>query len=87
MGVCVKRITCLSMDKDNEQYYASKVCTGDIVTLFFNNGGQIQGRVGSIKSDCIVLEDINTNKRTTFALRDIKCFNRDFRGSNSKTYF
>lgn len=87
MGVCVKRITCLSMDKDNEQYYHSKVCTGDIVTLFFNNGRRIQGKVDSIKSDCIVLEDINTKKKTTFALRNIDGFNRDFRGSNSKTYF
>lgn len=87
MGVCAKRITCLSMDKDNEHYYARKVCTGDIVTLFFINGGQIQGRVSSIKSDCIVLEDFNTKKKTTFALKNINGFNRDFRGELSKTYF
>lgn len=87
MGVCVKRITCLSMDKDNENYYSSKVCTGDIVTLFFNNGKNIQGRVSSIRPDCIVLEDINNKRKNTFYIKDIKCFNRDFRGSTSKMYF
>lgn len=87
MGVCVRKITCLSMDKDNEKYYASKVCIGDIVTLFFKNGTNIRGRLVSIKSDCIVLEDIDLKNKNTFFLKDIKSFNRDFRGSNSKAYF
>ena len=87
MGVCAKRITCLSMDRDNERYYPSKVCNGDIVTLFFNNGGQIQGRVINIKSDVIVIEDINTHEKNAFAFRNINSFNRDFRGELSKTYF
>ena len=86
MGVCIKRINCLSMDKDNENYYPSKVCTGDLVTLFFNNGRNIQGRVSSIRHDCVVLEDSNKRK-STFYLKDIKSFNRDFRGSTSKIYF
>ena len=87
MGVCVKKITCLSMDKDNEKFYTSKVCVDDVVTLFFNNGTNIQGRLVSIKSDCIVLEDVYNKKQNTFYLKDIQSFNRDFRGLTSKMYF
>lgn len=87
MGICIKRITCLSMDKDNEKFYASKACVGDVVTLFFNNRPNVCGRLFSIKSDCIVLEDLHNNKKSTFYLKDIQCFNRDFRGSTSKAYF
>lgn len=34
MGVCFKRVACLSMDSENERYYQKKAFVGDSVTLF-----------------------------------------------------
>lgn len=33
MGVCLKRVTCLSLDTENEKYYNKKCFVGDTVTL------------------------------------------------------
>lgn len=88
MGVCIEKVICLSIDKDNERFYPSKVCMGDIVTLFLIDGTNIQGRISSIKTNYIVLADIYDNrKKNTFYLKDIVSFNRDFRGDLSKMYF
>lgn len=88
MVVCIEKVICLSIDKDNERFYPSKVCMGDIVTLFLIDGTNIQGRISSIKTNYIVLADIYDNrKKNTFYLKDIVSFNRDFRGDLSKMYF
>ena len=88
MGVCIEKVICLSIDKDNERFYPSKVCMGDIVTLFLIDGTNIQGRISSIKTNYIVLADIYDNrKKNTFYLKDIVSLNRDFRGDLSKMYF
>lgn len=42
MGVCLKRITCLSLDAENEKYYDKKCFVGDTVTLFLTKYTQFQ---------------------------------------------
>lgn len=41
----MKRVTCLSLDAENEKYYDKKCFVGDTVTLFLTNGSNIQGSI------------------------------------------
>lgn len=47
MGVCLKRVACLSLDTEDEKYYNKKCFVGDTVTLFLTNGSNIQGNIKS----------------------------------------
>lgn len=87
MGVCIRKVTCLSMDKTCENHYSLKACKGDIVTLYFSGSKMVQGRINDIKSNYLVLEDLNNGNKTTFLFNDIQGFIIEHRGSISKRYF
>lgn len=86
MGVCLKRVTCLSLDTENEKYYNKKCFVGDTVTLFLTNGSNIQGNIKKLgnREIKIIAKD---NKCYSFNYSSIRSFSLDFRCQDSRYKF
>lgn len=86
MGVCLKRVTCLSLDIENEKYYNKKCFVGDTVTLFLTNDSNIQGSIKKLgnREIKIIAKD---NKCYSFNYSSIRSFNLDFRCQDSRYKF
>lgn len=86
MGVCLKRVTCLSLDTENEKYYNKKCFVGDTVTLFLINGSNIQGNIKKLGNQEIEIT-AKDNKCYSFNYSSIRSFNLDFRCQDSRYKF
>ena len=86
MGVCLKRVTCLSLDTENEKYYNKKCFVGDTVTLFLTNGSNIQGNIKKLGNQEIEII-AKDNKGYSFSYSSIRSFNLDFRCQDSRYKF
>lgn len=86
MSVVVRRITCLSMDKDDERVYPTKLLMGDIAKLFLLNGSSGVFRVDKITHDEIA---VSTKSGSKFVLNlcDIKSFDIISRSDMCLNYF
>lgn len=86
MSVVVRRITCLSMDKDDERVYPTKLLTGDIAKLFLLNGSSVVCRVDKITHDEVAVST-KSGSRFVLSLRDIKSFDIISRSDVCLNYF
>lgn len=88
MAVEFKRIACLSLSKNEEHFYPSKLFKGDGVRLFLLNNHSVDGIVTGINSEGIWILIRNTAKDEIFiSLSDIRSFNVLTRGLMSQSYF
>lgn len=86
MGVCLKRVACLSLDTEDEKYYNKKCFVGDTVTLFLTNGSNIQGSIKKLGNKEIEIT-ARDNKCYSFNYNNIRSFNLDFRCQDSRYKF
>lgn len=87
MGVCFKRVACLSMDSENERYYQKKAFVGDSVTLFLKEEyfqvSRISGNIRHIGNNKLVIVS-NDNQEYSIVFNWINAFNLDYRCQESK---
>lgn len=86
MSVVVRRITCLSMSKEDERIYPIKLLTGDIAKLFLLNGSSIVCKVDKITYDEVAVST-KSGSRFVFNLCDIKSFDIISRSDMCLNYF
>lgn len=86
MSVVVRRITCLSMSKEDERIYPIKLLTGDIAKLFLLNGSSIVCKVDKITYDGLAVST-KSGSRFVLNLHDIKSFDIISRSDMCLNYF
>jgi len=86
MSVVVRRITCLSMSKEDERIYPIKLLTGDIAKLFLLNGSSIVCKVDKITYDGLTVST-KSGSRFVLNLHDIKSFDIISRSDMCLNYF
>lgn len=86
MSVVVRRITCLSMSKEDGRIYPTKLLTGDIAKLFLLNGLSIVCKVDKITYDGLTVST-KSGSRFVLNLHDIKSFDIIFRSDMCLNYF
>lgn len=86
MSVVVRRITCLSMSKEDERIYPIKLLTGDIAKLFLLNGSSIVCKVDKITYDGLTVST-KSGSRFILNLHDIKSFDIISRSDMCLNYF
>lgn len=86
MSVVVRRITCLSMSKEDERIYPIKLLTGDIAELFLLNGSSIVCKVDKITYDGLTVST-KSGSRFVLNLHDIKSFDIISRSDMCLNYF
>lgn len=86
MSVVVCRITCLSMSKEDERIYPTKLLTGDIAKLFLLNGSSIVCKVDKIAYDGLTVST-KSGSRFVLNLHDIKSFDIISRSDMCLNYF
>ena len=94
MSVVVRRITCLSLDKEDERIYPVKLLIGDIAKLFLLNGSSVICRVDKITCNTISVStrdatSVATKSGSRFVLNlsDIKSFDIISRSNMCLNYF
>lgn len=86
MSVVVRRITCLSMSKEDERIYPIKLLTGDIAKLFLLNGSSIVCKVDKITYNGLTVST-KSGSRFVLNLHDIKSFDIISRSDMCLNYF
>lgn len=85
MSVCIRRLNCLSLAKEDEKYGSWKALPGDSIKVFFINGKNIVGKLEKIRNNDLLL---TTNiGLLVLDLKDIKSFDVINRGILSNNYF
>ena len=87
MGVCSKRVVCLSHDAEYEKYGMRKAFVGDIISVFFVRGGGMQCRIEKIGNNYLEVIDTIDRKKFRLSFDQIESFNIDFRGAKSKAEY
>lgn len=85
MSVCIRRLNCLSLDKENEKYGSWKALPGDSIKIFFFNGKSVVGKLEKIRNNDLLL--ITNIGMLVLDLTVIKSFDIISRGTLSNKYF
>lgn len=86
MSLEVRRISCLSLGKEDEDLYPRKALIGDLIRLYLYNGMKPVGYLTKIGNDKSIVISLS-GKEYTLNLGDIKSFVVIKRGTNSFNYF
>lgn len=86
MSLEVRRISCLSLGKEDEDLYPRKAMIGDLIRLYLYNGMKPVGYLTKIGKNGNIVISLN-DKDYTVNLEDIKSFVVITRGTNSRNYF